>query len=104
MNFENSIPMKPPEDKRPPMVVASQLVHEATSAAISMAIFPLGGYWLDSRWGTLPWLTAIGAVIGFLFGMKQLVNLGKPRTRNSRRVESARKKSSDPSDNSSTEK
>jgi F0F1-type ATP synthase assembly protein I len=75
--------MKPPEDKRPQMVVASQLLHEATSAAISMAIFPLGGYWLDDRWGTTPWLTVLGAVVGFSLGMKQLVNLGKPRRQES---------------------
>ena len=71
--------MKPPEDKRPPMVVASQIVHEVTSVGLSMGIFPLGGYWLDQKWETSPWFTITGAIVGVSVGMFQLVNLGRSR-------------------------
>lgn len=33
----------------------------------------LGGWWLDKRWGSLPWLTLAGAVLGFAWGMYLVV-------------------------------
>lgn len=96
--------MKPPEDKRPPMVVASQVLNEATSAAISMALFPLGGYWLDSRWGTTPWLSLTGAIIGFSVGLKLLVNLGRPRKRTVQRVTKGKESASNDKSNRGNER
>ncbi len=32
--------------------------------ALTMALFAGGGFWLDSKFDTLPWLTLVGAVVG----------------------------------------
>jgi F0F1-type ATP synthase assembly protein I len=41
--------------------------------ALSVLIFLLGGYWLDQRLGTLPWLTIAGAFMGAAGGFISLV-------------------------------
>lgn len=40
--------------------------------ALSVLFFLLIGYWLDGRWGTLPWLTLLGALIGAAGGFLSL--------------------------------
>jgi ATP synthase protein I len=40
--------------------------------ALSVLFFLLIGYWLDGRWGTLPWLTMAGAFIGAAGGFLSL--------------------------------
>lgn len=41
-------------------------------------VLPTGlGYWLDSRWGTAPWLVIVGACLGFVVAMLDLVKLAK---------------------------
>lgn len=32
--------------------------------AISIVLFTVGGYYLDQWWGTMPWLTVVGALCG----------------------------------------
>lgn len=55
------------------MVVAMQRVSEITTVGLIMSL-PAGlGYWLDSRWGTLPWLISLGGLLGFIAGMFQLL-------------------------------
>ena len=62
-------------DGRPPMVVAMYWVHQVTTISLMMAA-PAGlGYWLDKRWGTQPWLVIVGAVLGFITAMTQLLQL-----------------------------
>ena len=64
-------------DDRPPMVVAMHWVQQITSISIEM-VAPAGlGYWLDLRWGTGPWLLAVGAVLGFLLALWHLLALAK---------------------------
>jgi ATP synthase protein I len=64
-------------DDRPPMVVAMHWVQQITSIAIEM-VAPAGlGYWLDGRWGTGPWLLALGALLGFLLAFRHLLVLAK---------------------------
>ncbi|MCA9041520.1 MAG: AtpZ/AtpI family protein [Planctomycetaceae bacterium] len=69
--------MKRPEQKKPPMVIAMQIAHEVTSIGVSFALFPLLGYWLDSKLGTTPWLVIVGAILGFVVGMTLLVDLSR---------------------------
>jgi len=65
------------KDDRPPMVVAMEWVSHITSISIEMAA-PAGlGYWLDGRWGSGPWLLAVGAVLGFLMAFWHLLALTK---------------------------
>jgi F0F1-type ATP synthase assembly protein I len=40
--------------------------------ALSVLVFLLGGYWLDGRLGTLPWLTILGAFVGAAGGFVSL--------------------------------
>jgi len=37
-----------------------------------MAFFALGGWWLDGKFGTEPWLVLCGVFLGFLFGAYEL--------------------------------
>lgn len=55
------------------MVVAMEWVHRITGVSLQMVLPAALGYWLDSRWGTEPWLVAIGAVLGFIVAMRQLL-------------------------------
>lgn len=63
----------PPKDKRPPVVVAMEWASRITSVALTMVLPAGGGYWLDERLATGPWLMAAGAVGGLLIGMWQLM-------------------------------
>ena len=40
-----------------------------------MATPPLVGWWIDSRWGTTPWVLIGGAVLGFASGMLAILKL-----------------------------
>ena len=56
----------PTQDQRPPMVVAMYWVSQVTTVGLEMSL-PAGlGYWLDLRWGTLPWLVSLGGLLGFI--------------------------------------
>lgn len=39
----------------------------------AVAVFALVGYWVDRRWGTKPWGLVIGAVLGLIGGMYNLI-------------------------------
>ena len=43
--------------------------------AVTIILPTWGGYWLDERWGTKPWLVVCGAVLGFAVATLQLVKL-----------------------------
>ena len=49
---------------RPPMVVAMERVSQITQLGGEMALPAVGGYFLDQRWGTSPWLVIIGGILG----------------------------------------
>jgi F0F1-type ATP synthase assembly protein I len=34
--------------------------------AASVGLLAWGGHWLDSRWGTSPWMLLVGACLGFV--------------------------------------
>jgi predicted neutral ceramidase superfamily lipid hydrolase len=59
------------------MAIAMQWVSRITTISLSMAL-PAGlGYWLDRHWGISPWLTIVGAVLGFAAAMAQLLQLAQ---------------------------
>lgn len=73
----------PPQDDRPPMVVAMQWVHQITAVSLQMVLPAALGYWLDWRWGTEPWLALIGAVAGFVVGLRRLLQWANAANRKS---------------------
>ena len=45
--------------------------------AIAVGLFALGGWALDRRWQSSPWLLVVGIVIGFAVGLYMLIKAGK---------------------------
>ena len=75
----------PPNDRRPPLVVAMQMVSQITSIAVTM-VLPAGlGYWGDISFGTKPWLTVAGAVLGGIVGMMELLQFVKSADKSNRK-------------------
>ncbi len=37
--------------------------------AVAMGLCAWGGYYLDERWGTEPWLTIAGLILGPILGL-----------------------------------
>jgi F0F1-type ATP synthase assembly protein I len=46
-----------------------------TTIGLEFALPPLFGAWADRGWRTSPWLTVVGAVLGFAIGMTQVLRL-----------------------------
>ena len=61
----------------PPLVRAMQWVSTITSLGFMMVLPAALGYWLDTLWGTEPWLLVLGALLGFVLGMWELLKLAK---------------------------
>lgn len=47
----------------------------------AMVLFTLGGYFLDGRLGTTPWLTALGGVLGMVAVFVQLIRTSQEMSR-----------------------
>ena len=61
-------------------VLATQLI----SICLGLVIPPLGGFWLDRRWGCSPWLLIVGLMFGFTSAGYQAVALFRVVTKDSR--------------------
>ena len=48
-----------------------------TELAATVLVGLGGGYWLDSVWGTSPWLTVLGAVVGMTLALYRLIKLSR---------------------------
>ena len=77
--------VEPNRDRPPPLAVGMQLASQIISVSLMMALPAGAGYWGDSKLGTSPWLLSLGAVVGLLIGMLQLLrgidrNNGKKNT------------------------
>jgi hypothetical protein len=57
------------------MAAAMQWVSQITTISFSLALPPLGGYWLDNYFGTSPWLLIVGALFGMLAATLEFVAL-----------------------------
>jgi len=47
--------------------------------ALGIVLLAFLGKWLDARWGTAPWLTLAGAVLGVVVGFVNLFRTALPR-------------------------
>ncbi len=48
----------------------SDAINLVTTIAAAVGLCGLGGWWLDGKLGTDPWLTVLGVFIGIATGMK----------------------------------
>jgi hypothetical protein len=63
------------QDVRPPLAVGMEWASRVTTISMEMVVPALIGYWLDQRWGTHNVLLSIGAVLGFIIGLRSLIQL-----------------------------
>lgn len=45
--------------------------------ALSEILGALGGYWLDKKYGTLPWCLLGGVLLGFCVGLYRIITAAK---------------------------
>jgi F0F1-type ATP synthase assembly protein I len=53
----------------------------ATALGMEFVLPPVLGHYLDTRWGTEPLLTVLGAVFGFSAGMVHLLQIARQGSR-----------------------
>lgn len=63
------------------MAAAMQWVTKITTVSLEMSLPAAGGYWLDDRWGTDPWLVIVGAILGFVVGFRHLLQMAEQSNR-----------------------
>lgn len=62
----------------------------ASQVAMAAVVPPVLGLWADRSWGTSPWLLCVGAGLGFLLLMMDVIRLtGKPSSTRAPKSESA---------------
>ncbi|MCU0960772.1 MAG: AtpZ/AtpI family protein [Pirellulaceae bacterium] len=64
-----------PPDDRAPWVRAYDWAARGITVAGSMVVPGLIGYYLDTRWGTRPWIMMVGFAAGVALGIVQLVRM-----------------------------
>ncbi|HZJ84794.1 MAG TPA: AtpZ/AtpI family protein [Syntrophomonadaceae bacterium] len=50
----------------------SDAINLVTTIAAAVALCGIGGWWLDGKFGTDPWLTVIGVLLGVATGFKAM--------------------------------
>ena len=57
---------------------AMEFVWEVLIAiAVPTTLFALGGRWLDTKWGTSPWMTVLGLVLALAIAALLVLRKGK---------------------------
>ena len=57
---------------------AMEFVWEVLIAiAVPTTLFALGGRWLDTKWGTTPWMTVLGLVLALAIAALLVLRKGK---------------------------
>lgn len=78
-------------DRRPAMAQAGEVLGGGFQFAGAIILFLFVGRWLDSRFGTEPWLLLIGVLVGAVAGFaslyRQLVIVPRDRARRQRESE-----------------
>ncbi|NLB88128.1 MAG: AtpZ/AtpI family protein [Syntrophomonadaceae bacterium] len=50
----------------------SDAINLVTTIAVAVGLCGLGGWWLDGKLGTEPWLTVLGVLLGVATGFKSM--------------------------------
>lgn len=50
----------------------SDAINLVTTIAAAVGLCGIGGWWLDNKFGTDPWLTVLGVLLGVATGMKAM--------------------------------
>ena len=53
------------------------LASKVSSIGMQMAFPALIGWWIDTRWGTTPWLLMLGACLGFTISLLELIKFAR---------------------------
>ena len=61
--------------------VGMEWASRVTTVGLEFALPPLAGAGLDRWWGTSPWATVVGAVLGFAVGMVHLLRIAREGTK-----------------------
>lgn len=58
--------------------MGSRVLGAGLTFAVTVALFALGGRWLDLRWGSEPWMVLAGTLLGIFGGMVHLLAVVAP--------------------------
>jgi F0F1-type ATP synthase assembly protein I len=64
---------------------AAPILAASWTMIAAVALGAVGGYWLDGRWGTRPWIAVTGTVLGTAVGMYELARVALRGGREPRR-------------------
>jgi len=64
-------------DSRSGIAEGIQWASRITTIALEFSIPALLGFGLDRWWGTTPWATVAGAILGFVLGMTQTLRIAR---------------------------
>ena len=68
-----------------PWVEAMRWVSVVTAFGLELALPAGAGYWLDQRFGTVPWLSVCGLLLGLVAGTYHLYSAVKSQSDESKR-------------------
>jgi F0F1-type ATP synthase assembly protein I len=66
------------EDRASILRKAGPLMNLGLTFALGIALLAWVGNWADGKWGTEPWLTLTGAVLGVVVGFVNLFRVALP--------------------------
>ena len=69
--------MAPGQDRPTLLRSAGPYLNLGMTFALAIGGLALLGDWLDERWGTDPWLTLAGALLGMVVGFVNLVQIAR---------------------------
>ena len=72
---EGAAGMMVPTDDRSAMAIAMSWASRIIGISIEMIVPGLGGYWLDQKFDTGPWLLLVGFALGMTLATVQLVGM-----------------------------
>ena len=63
---------------KPASAISSRAIGAGLTLAVSVGLFAYGGWWLDRRLDSSPWLLVLGVALGITGGMLHLIRVLAP--------------------------